>query len=119
MPWTSDQVPWNFKYPKPPNPSGPWEPLNWMKGPPVLIGTGRSPNLYDAPILVGGGGPLRMPGGLPVIPAGPSGSLGGAPVMHGGGLKPYYPNRTTLAYQYNPPVMPGLSTLIQILRLKG
>ena len=38
MPWASDQLPWsNFKYPKPARPSGVFEPLNYITGPPILI----------------------------------------------------------------------------------
>ena len=89
MPWNSDQLPWsNFKYPNPPRPEGIFEPLNWMKGPPIMIG---------------GGGPL--------------GHIGGVSPLHGTGLKPYFPNRTTLQYQYNPPIIGGIGRSITAQRL--
>jgi hypothetical protein len=110
MPWASDQLPWaNFKYSPPPRPSGAFEPMNWMRGPPVLLRGGAEG--------IPGGPPIMLPGhlssnilfALQIKP----------PVMHGIGLKPYYPNRTTVPYLYNPPVVPGLTAVIQALRLKG
>ena len=90
MPWASDQLPWsNFKYPKPARPSGVFEPLNYMTGPPILI--------------------KGVTEGVP----------GGPPVIHGIGQKPYYPNRTTISYQYNPTIVPGLTAVIKALRIKG
>jgi len=74
MPWTSVQLPWSsFKYTPPPRPSGIDEPLNWMKGPPILnkfsgINTYGAPSkltsnpvrLYGAPAILAG---ARLRGG--------------------------------------------------------
>jgi hypothetical protein len=108
MQWSSDQLPWNnFKYPNPPKPKGSLEPLNWMKGPPILAG----------------GGGVGNPSGPPILISGEIRNLSGtyaATVLYGKGLKPFYPNRTTIPYNYNPPpVMPGLTAVMQALRLKG
>jgi hypothetical protein len=89
MTWFGNQLPWNVKFSKPTNPSGQFEVLNWMKGPPILTR-----------------------GGIEGLPSGP-------PVLHGIGHKPYYPNMITLRYLYNPSVLPGMSSLIRALRIKG
>src|SRR6516164_7494454 len=110
MPWTSDQLPWsNFKYPKPARPSGVFEPLNYITGPPILIR----------------GGTEGVPGGPPVMLPGTLSSntlfalLSKPPVIHGIGQKSYYPNHTTIPYQYNPTILPGLASVIKALRIKG
>ena len=111
MPWTSDQLPWtNFKYPKPARPSGQFEPLNYMTGPPILIGGGTvgSPD----------GPPVMLPGNLS------SNTLAALqskpPIMHGIGNKPYYPGMTLVQQKYSPPpIIPGMPRVIQALRLKG
>jgi hypothetical protein len=69
--------------------------------------------------MADGGGPLTRIGGAP--PLGSFGSLGSLqskpPVIHGTGLKPYFPNRTTLQYQYNPPIIGGIGRSITAQRL--
>ena len=92
MPWISDQLPWNITtITKPARPSGVWEPLNYLTGPPVIITVGKI--------------------GTP---------SSGAPVIHGVGLKPYmFPDRTTIASQYNAPVMPSIGRILTAQRLKG
>jgi len=103
MPWTSEQLPWAFLYPNPARPDGPWEVLNWMKGPPVLAG---------------GGGPLKSLSGQPLLAFGSIGPRSSPPPLHGRGLRPYYPNRVTLHYQYNVPVMPSIGRVLLAQRLR-
>ena len=70
MPWSGDQLPWGAPISKPVRPSGVWEPLNWMKGPPtllsggiggnpsgppIMLGTDSGSNLYAAPVMLKGG----------------------------------------------------------------
>ena len=111
MPWASDQLPWtNFKYPKPDRPSGPYEPLNYMTGPPILI----SSSVESFP----GGPPIMLPGHLSSNILADLQSK--PPVIHGIGHKPYYPNLTLVQQKYSPPpILPGLALVIKALRLKG
>jgi hypothetical protein len=120
MPWTGDQTPWYVSFSKPLRPSGQYEALNYFPGNPVLCrGKGGS----KLPLQI-----LRFFPGGPVLCRGRGASslarqmvrnLPGGPVIPGIGLKPYYPNRTVLRYQYNASVLPGLGPLMTALGLKG
>ena len=56
MPWTSQQLPWTFQYTPPARPDGPFEPLNWLKGPPIMLAA-RTPAVYHARAVLKGSKP--------------------------------------------------------------
>ena len=81
MPWISDQLPWSASISKPNRPSGIFDPLNWMtgapilirggaagnpSGPPIMLGTGSRPNLYNAPSVLSSN-PVRLYGAPSIL----------------------------------------------------
>jgi len=110
MTWSSDQLPWtNFKYSKPPRPTGQYEPLNYLTGPSPLNRSPRFTGLSGPPVMLPGRLSSDILAALQLKP----------PVIYGKGLRPYYPNRTTLTYQYNAPVMGTVGRILAAQRLKG
>jgi len=90
MPWMSSQLPWNFAYPNPPEPTGFFTPLKFLKGPPVM---GKTPgmSLANAVLSQMSGPPVMLPAG------GAPNEFSGPPVMLPGHVFP----------PSGPPVLPS------------
>jgi hypothetical protein len=99
MPWTSDSLPWDTKWTKPPRPSGPFEAINYFPGNPILNRGKGSSSLLRQLIKVLPGNPVLLRGrGSSSLARQMARNLSGPPAVLAGGL-----GATLSAIQYNAP----------------